>query len=195
MLAVVPVFASVVAIAQQWLNTYSVVRWQQMGISVVAVLTVAAVIAAFWAIVGRIVKHEGRFKTHLVLVLLYLLAQSVIYFCYELVLFNSLSAVPSAVFGLGASFCLLSTLIWLSLHVATNQSSAQRWKFAVGASSVMLCLSAYPEILERTEFSPSPDYVNVVKAPFLRYSGGASAENFMEKSAAIYGRTNHDDEI
>ena len=193
-LAVVMLPASVVAITQQWLSTYSVIRWQQMGISVFAVLTVAAVIAAFWAIVGRIVKHEGRFKTHLALVFLYLLAQSAIYFCYELVLFNSLSAVPSAVFGVGLSFCLLSTLIWLSLHVATSQSSTQRWKFAVGASSIMLCLSIYPEILERTEFSPSPDYVKVVNSPVLRSSRGASAKDFLEKSSTMFGQTNHDDD-
>ncbi len=194
-LALIMLLASVVAITQQWLNTYSVIRWQQMGISVFAVLTVAAVIAAFWAIVGRVVKHEGRFKTHLALVLLYLLAQSAIYFCYELILFNSLSTMPSAVFGLGLSFGLLGTLIWLSLHVATSQSAAQRWKFALGATSIMLCLSIYPEILERTEFSTSPDYVKVMKPPVLRYSQGISAADFVEKSAATYGQTNHDNEI
>ena len=97
-------------------------------------------------------------------------------------------------FGVGLSFCLLSTLIWLSLHVATSQSSAQRWKFAVGASSIMLCLSIYPEILERTEFSPSPDYVKVVKSPVLRSSRGASAKDFLEKSSTMFGQTNHDDD-
>lgn len=184
---------ALVAITEQWLHTYSAVRWQQWGIGVFGVMMVGVVIAMFWAIVGRIVKHEGRFKTHLALVMLYLLLQSAIYFGYELLLFNSLNTPLSQVFSLGLSFLLLSGLIWLSLHIATNQGSAQRWKIAVATSGIFLCLSIYPKILDQTEFSTSPDYIKVIKPPAVRFARGNSEEDFVEKLPILFSQTNHDD--
>jgi hypothetical protein len=192
-LAIVVSLVAGVAFTEQWLNTYSVIRWQQMGIGVFGVMTVGVVIAMLWAIVGRIVKHEGRFKTQLALVLLYILAQSVIYFGYELLLFNTLNTTISTAFSLLLSFLLLSSLFWLCLHIATNQDSAQRWKFAAAISSVFLCLSIYPEILKQVEFSISPQYIKAVKPPALRFTDGNTLEGFLVKSSALFGQTNHDD--
>ena len=185
--------AAIVAVVEQWLNTYSVIHWQQMGIGVVGVMTVGVVVAMFWAIVGRVVKHEGRFKTQLALVLLYLLLQSAIYLGYELLLFNTLNTTLSAAFSLFLSFLLLSTLFWLSLHIATNQNSAQRWKFAMTISGIFLSLSIYPEFLKQIEFSKSPDYIKEIKTPGARLNRGITLESFLEASSASFDQTKHDD--
>jgi hypothetical protein len=185
--------AAIVAVVEQWLNTYSVIHWQQMGIGVVGVMTVGVVVAMFWAIVGRVVKHEGRFKTQLALVLLYLLLQSAIYLGYELLLFNTLNTTLSAGISLFLSFLLLSTLFWLSLHIATNQNSAQRWKFAMTISGIFLSLSIYPEFLKQIEFSKSPDYIKEVKTPGARLNRGITLESFLEASSASFDQTDHDD--
>jgi len=184
----------VVAVTEQWLNTYSVVHWQELGIGVFGVLAAGAVIAMFWAIVGRIAKHEGRFRTQLALVMLYLLAQSVIVYGYELLLFNSLNVVISTTVSLLLSFALLTGVLWLSLHIATNQASALRWKIAASISAILLCISIYPEVLKQTEFAESPDYVKEIKPPIMRVAQGVNAGRFLENSAALFGATKHDDE-
>ncbi len=194
-LGLIVALAAMVAIVEQWLNTYSVIHWQQMGIGVVGVMAVGVVVAMFWAIVGRVVKHEGRFKTQLALVLLYLLLQSAIYLGYEILLFNTLNTTLSAAFSLFLSFLLLSTLFWLSLHIATNQNSAQRWKFAMTISGIFLSLSIYPEFLKQIEFSKSPDYIKEVKTPGARLNRGITLESFLEASSASFDQTNHDDDM
>ncbi len=158
-------------------------------------MAVGVVVAMFWAIVGRVVKHEGRFKTQLALVLLYLLLQSAIYLGYEILLFNTLNTTLSAAFSLFLSFLLLSTLFWLSLHVATNQNSAQRWKYAMTISGIFLSLSIYPEFLKQIEFSKSPDYIKEVKTPGARLNRGITLESFLEASSASFDQTNHDDDM
>jgi len=193
-LASIVSLAALVAIIEQWLHTSSVVQWQQMGIGVVGVMTAAVIIAMFWAIVGRIIKHEGRFKTQLAIILLYLLLQSAIYFGYEILLFNSLHALVSTTLSVGLSFLLLCTLFWLNLHIATNQANAQRWQFAATISTILLCLSSYPEMLKRTEFSTTPEYIRVIKSPAARFTTGHDEDNFLGKLPNLFGQTNLNDD-
>lgn len=183
-----------VAITEQWLNTYTQTRWQEMGIGLIGVMAAGLLIATFWAIVGRIAKHEGRFQTQLALVMLYLLLEGAIVTGYEWLLFNTLSVGVSTTVGLLASFLLLSGVLWVCLHIATNQPSAQRWKFAVSIAGILLCLSMYPKLLKQTGFSGSPDYINEVKPPAARIAGGDPVERFLEHAAALFAETAHDDD-
>jgi hypothetical protein len=194
LLAFILSIVAVVAIAEQWLNTYSVIHWQELTIGVFGVMAVGGVVAGFWAIVGRIAKHEGRFRTQLALVMLYLLLQSVIVYGYELLLFNSLNEGISTAVSLLLSFALLTSVLWLSLHIATHQASAQRWKIAASISGILLCISIYPEVLEQTEFSESPDYIKEIKPPAVRVAPGSEIDRFLESSAALFDATDHDDD-
>ena len=192
-LAVVLSLVVTVAITEQWLNTYTEVRWQEMGIGLFGVLAVGALIATFWAIVGRIVKHEGRFRTQLGLVMTYLLLQSAIVAGYEWLVFNTLNVAFSAGLGLLASFVLLTGVLWISLHIATNQPSTQRWKIAVSIASILLCISLYPAWLEQTAFSESPNYIKKVKPPAARFARGTSVEQFLDNAGGVFTATAHDD--
>lgn len=179
--AVVTLIAAVAAVTvgELWLTSYSGIEWGQFGIGVFSVFTAVAAVAIFLAIIGRFIKHEGRLQTQFALVMAYLLAQSAIVLGYEIVLYNTLSPWFSAVLGLGASYLLLAFTLWLCLHIATNLGSAQRWKFAFALTSVLLCVSVYPEIVSRSEFSESPRYVKEVKPPALLVARGVDTSTFI----------------
>ncbi len=183
-----------VAITEQWLNTFTEIRYQEIAIGLFGVMTLGVVIAAFWAIVGRIVKHEGRFQTQLGLVMLYLLLQSAVVYSHELLLFNSLNTAISTAFSLIVSFVLSSGVLWISLHIATNLTVRQRWGCATKISGVFLCMAIYPAILKQMEFSGSPDYINEVMPPSVRVFNGVSVEHFVEESTALFAATDHDDQ-
>ena len=193
-LFVIVCLVAVVAIAEQWLNTFAEIRWEEIAFGFFGVMAVGFMIAAFWAIVGRVVKHEGRFQTQFGLVMSYLLAQSAVVYCHELLLYNSLNTTISTVFSLLVSFALLGSVLWLTLHIATNLASMQRWKFAGAIAGFLLCLTIFPTILEKMEFSGSPDYINEVMPPAARISEGKSLERFVEESAALFAATDHDDD-
>ncbi|MFT4560716.1 MAG: hypothetical protein ACI9BW_000450 [Gammaproteobacteria bacterium] len=186
--------ALAVAISQQWLNTYRPVVWAEFAVGVFGVLAIGVVIATFWAIVGRVIKHEGRFQTQLTLMLIYLLLQSAIVSFYEFVLFNSLNELASVCFFFALSFSVLASVFWFNLLISTHLNSRQRWRFATVMSALLLALSVFPEILEQTEFSVTPRYIDEIKPPFARISGGESVERFIEESSALFDKTNQDDD-
>jgi len=57
----------------------------------------------------------------------------------------------------------------------------------------MLSISIYPEILQQTEFADSPEYIKEVKSPTLRFTDGATVDQFLERSSKLYKETNHND--
>lgn len=185
--------AMVVATTEQWLNSYSEILWQELAVGLFSVMVVGISIAALWAIVGRVVKHEGRFQAQLAFVMLYLLLQSAVVYAYELLLFNSLNTPVATSFSFGVSFLLLVALLWINLHIATNLNSGQRWKFAGTISVVLLCVSIFPELLEQTEFSDMPDYVKEIETPALRAVDGHDLDWFIGESAALFDATVHDE--
>jgi len=176
-------------LAEIWLNSSAGIVWQQVGLGLFSVTIASAVIAMFFAIIGRIAKHEGRFATQFSVVLAYLLVQSLIVYVYELILFNTLSPIFSIVLGLGFSYILLCNTLRLNLHIATSLDNGQRWKFALAFSTILLCISVYPEIVDRTEFSSSPRYVKEIKPPMLRFRGGVARDEFLAGASVLYDKT------
>jgi hypothetical protein len=181
-----------VTVAELWLTSYAGLEWGQIGIGLFSVFSAATAVAIFLAIIGRIAKHEGRLQTQLALVLLYLLVQSAIVFAYEVVLFNTLNPWLSAAIGLAASFALLAVTLWVCLHVATNLRSRQRWQFALAFTSVLLCISVYPEFIAHGEFSDTPRYVKQVKPPQLRFVRGIDRDTFVERTHEAFESTDND---
>ncbi|MGR9090526.1 MAG: FHA domain-containing protein [Gammaproteobacteria bacterium] len=171
-----------VTVTELWLTSYSGMEWGQIGIGLFSVFSAATMVGILLAIIGRVAKHEGRMQTQLALVLLYLLLQSTIVFAYEIVLYNTLNPWASAAIGLVASFLLLATTLWICLHVATNLGSRQRWQFAVAFTTVLLCVSVYPEFVARGEFSDTPRYVKQVKPPQWRVAGGIDRDTFVART-------------
>ncbi len=181
-----------VTVAELWLTSYAGIEWGLLGIGLFSVFSAATAVAIFLAIIGRVAKHEGRMQTQLALVFLYLLVQSTIVFAYEVILFNTLNPWFSAIIGLGASFVLLAVTLWVCLHVATNLRSRQRWQFALTFTGVLLCVSVYPEFIERGEFSDTPRYVKQVKPPQLRFVRGIDRDTFVERTYKAFESIEYD---
>lgn len=194
MLSIIIGVAFAIATAEQWLNTFTAIVWQELAIGVIGVITVGLLIAAFWSIVGRVIKHEGRFQTQLALVMSYLLIQSVIVSSYELVQFNTLNMGLSVSAFLLISYILLATFVWLALHVATHLDSDSRVRFSVIVATVLLGVSLYPEALKQSEFSATPEYIQKVKPPFLRFTNGDEEKTFFVEAGALFEHSNHNED-
>jgi len=193
-LSIILATAFLVAIGEQWLNTFSTIVWQELAIGVIGVITVGLLIAAFWAVVGRVVKHEGRFQTQLALVMSYLLIQSGVVSGYEILQFNTLNKVLSVSVFLCVSVLVLTAFVWLALHVATHLASEARLRFALIVASVLLGVSLYPEVLKQTDFSATPEYIQKVKPPTMRFARGGAKEAFMTRVEQLFDQPNHRDD-
>ncbi len=194
LLSIVLAIAFAFAAIQQWLNTYTAIVWQELATGVFGVVTVGILIAAFWAIVGRIVKHDGEFQTQLCLVMSYLLIQSAIVACYELVQFNTLNKVMSISVFLSISFVLLTLFVWLALHVATHLASEARMRFSLIVATVLVGVSIYPELLRQSDFSTTPQYIQIVRPPFTLLTEGEETNDFLLAADGLFSPSNHNDD-
>ena len=185
LIGVIAIVAAV-TVTELWLNAFKGIKWEEIAIGLFAVLTASGFVAGAFAILGRITKHESRFQTLLSVVFIYLLAQTVIVFGYEWLLFNTLHKHFSVMVGLACSYALLCVALWVALQIATHLSSAERWRYAIGIATIFLGVSLYPEAANFSEFSKSPEFVKTLQAPVFRVADGVETKRYLRDSQHVY---------
>jgi len=178
-----------ISVVESWLNVFSDIKWQSIAATIIIVPGAVVIVALFWALIGRIVKHEMHFRTQFTIVGLYLLASFSLEYINELFLFNSLHSLTSLMFAFVNNLALLAVLFWFNLYIATNQPKAQRWKVAGVISLVLISMTEYQDIIAKLEFSDTPIYIAEIKPPVMRVAQGISEEAFIQSSAEIFSQS------
>lgn len=173
-------------INETWLNMFSEVKWETITGAVMLLLSMVVIYALFWALIGRIVKHEMRFKSQFTIISLYLFISFALQCVNELVLYNTLESIGSFIFAFINNFILLTLLFWLNLYIATNQSAKQRWKISAALSLVFISMVLYQDITNYFNFSTRPDYITEIKPPVMRIAEGVSQEEFITSGSVVF---------
>ncbi len=171
---------------QVWANLSEETKWDDYFNPIFGVLAVALIVTLFWCLIGRIVKHEMRFKSQFTLVSIYFSLAYCELYLYELFIYNSMSFIITSVLYVLISIVMLATLFWFNLHIATHQSNPQRWKLAGTLSVIIVSVSMLPEIIEQTNFSTRPHYITEIKPPAVRLVSGNGLDEFLEQSSGIF---------
>lgn len=174
--------------AEQWLNMFSGFEWRAVANVLLVVLGSSLAVAIFWAVVGRVLRHESHFKKQFTVILFFLGAQFFLTGLYDILLFNTLDVFLSTAVLVVFQAALLGGLLWLNLYLATNQTPAQRARSAAIIAVLLVVLSLYSEVIFRPEFSETPDYVRVLEPPFLHFSGSVPEEVFLADAAMVFER-------
>ena len=185
-------FVAIFAAVERWNTAATDIPWYEYFTAMMAVLAACMIVASCWAIVGRVVKHEGHFSLQFILIMIYLVLQTGVIFGAEVLLFNTLNFGFSAFVSVVLSVVLLAGLFWFNLYLATHLSPRHRGLFACTAAVVLVATAIYPAAVERHGFSKSPYYVSEIKPPALLFRTPRDADYFIGKANAIFANVVHE---
>ncbi len=169
-----------------WNTVVAEYKWENFFNPLLGVLGLSLLVTLFWCLIGRIAKHEMRFKAQFTVITLFVIVCFGVDFIYEFILYNSMTYLWTSIIFILLGTALLASLFWLNLHIATTIDNAQRWKIATFLAIVIMTLSILSDVIEHTQFSPNPRYVAIIKAPLLRINPGDDLEGFLGKAESIF---------
>lgn len=124
-------------------------------------------VAAFWALMGRLLRHKAYFFAHLSLWLIFGLLGVIVLFIAQWAGYNTNSAQLEKGLLEGMSFFISVFAIWGSFTLATNLRNSRRLYSAVGVALVLLSIGLAGEFRLNREFSGYPTYYAQLKHPAL----------------------------
>ena len=151
------------------------------------VLAVFAV-AAFWALIGRVLRHRAYFFAHLSLWLALGLVGVLTTFTAQWLAYNANSQLLEEVMETGLSTAVLAFAVWGSLTLATNLPSQRRFSGALGVGFAISALSVAGELQFDREFSSRPDYYGRVEGPSLLLVRPAPEAGLLDELPALFDR-------
>jgi pSer/pThr/pTyr-binding forkhead associated (FHA) protein len=139
--------------------------------------------AAFWAIVGRIVKRRVNFVAHLTIAALtqFIVLVLVMSLTIITVNLNLVSVLPVLSF-LGRGMVFVAS-IELHLRLATNVTARRRLLFETLVLVVMFIYPIYKQVNAVSEFRAFAPYNSTLLAPPLQFYTTTKAGDFMAKAA------------
>lgn len=173
---------------EQWLNMFQEFKWQEIINVELIIFGSALSMGIFWAIVGRIFKHESNFKNQMKIIFVFIVAQFFITKFVDIILFNSLNYTFAMVLMMAVEFVLIALLLWLNLLLSTNQTQEQRLRTAVVVSAALVVLSIYSDMINESEFSDSPEYVKLLHPPALRITDGVDEQQFVTEISVVFDK-------
>ncbi len=151
------------------------------GYALIGALTYAGV----WAFVGRNLRHEGKFLTHLSVALLTVLMSVLVNFSLPVVLFNTgfwwLSDFIDSTF----SALLAFAGIWLALLYSTQLKKWPRLSVSMIAPAAIL-LSVVIGALTRPEFRSAPPYEKALVGPSWQWREPVTLELYSQSAAGLF---------
>lgn len=134
------------------------VLWNVLGV---------AMIAAIWALVGRLIKHRTYFPAHLSIWFLFGLCLQFAEYCSSVFAYNASSELLQIVFGKSLNFLLLLVAIGASITLATTLLSNKRLWVSIGAAAILFTVQLAGEVQWDRDFSSSPHYYAQLHSPGL----------------------------
>ncbi len=163
-----------VLLVQAYLGSFEEFRWLPgLGEQVNWLLGIA-IVAAFWALVGRLLRHRGAFLAHLSIWSVYGIFAALAGWLASFVAYNLNSGSVFAVLDQGLSFGLQIGALWASLLLATTLQPRWRFVCAVSVSAAFIAIGLVTRMGIEREFSTIPDYYGQVMQPGLRWAPAVS---------------------
>ncbi len=171
---------------ESWLNMVGEFKWQEIINTELIAFLIIVLLGVFWAVIGRIIRHEWNFRKQLSVILIFVIIEFMLSKFFEFLLFNTLNYNLSLTLSLFVGFFLITILLWFNLSLATNQTSEQRRKTALIISMIIISLIVYTEMSFNDEFSDRPDYVKKLAPPSLHLSGSVSEAEYVADSMSVF---------
>lgn len=191
-LSLVLVAAAVIA-GIDFLKSTGTPQWDELALSGLSVVGLSTMWAAFWAGLSGILRHHADFWVHFAMagaagMLWYGGLEVSSYLAYA---FADDAALVLASVGwlLGALMMFLMAAGALALATPLRQP----WLAALGATIGAFGLMGLQDFAERNDFSPQPQPVTVLRAPFAKPRPGLDYPSFDARVSALFASLPEED--
>jgi hypothetical protein len=138
-----------------------------MAQTVLLGVLVMLLIAAFWALMGRLLRHHAYFLAHLSIWLIFGLLVNGVTFIAQWIGYNANSMAVEDTLSSVLEMCAGIFALWCSLSLATNLHGKIRFAAALGAALGLLSFDLAGELQFDQDFYSSPRYYARLQGPGL----------------------------
>lgn len=183
-----PLLIAVVGFEVIELYLHSVTKWEWKNI-IAGLLNnqlTPFLIAAFWALIGRLIRHEGNFFGQLSLILIASLIYTLSSWLWRVTGYNASTAFFTVWVAGTFNWILLALLLSANIALATNLLPVYRWISACGITVLIVVMTLANSLQRWGEFSPYPKYYSELEPPILQFSGATSREAFISEAEQLF---------
>ena len=175
-----------VAVAQSYFTTYSQVEVTGYLVDLLQPLFLYGAVAAVWALLSRIFRHEPRFFYHCWAVLIFLTLSLGIEWLVRIVTYNTSNLVLQSWLSTVLDAGALLLLIALNLRFAFQLSDTRRRLFAGGATLVIAGFGVLTDVDSTPEFSRNPEYAGGMLPEGLRFRAGVAVDHSLDEAQPVF---------
>lgn len=145
-------------------------------------------IAAFWALLGRLLRHKAYFFAHLSIWTIFSLLSRLAQFLSDWFAYNANSQLLADSIQQSMSFCILALAAWGSMALATNLRNTTRFYAAGGVAVVVLAIGLAGQLRFEQEFLSYPDYYAKIMAPVCLFATPVEESRLIDELPALFDR-------
>jgi hypothetical protein len=160
-------------------NTIIEWEWEKAIPLLVGLQLMIVVLSLFWAMMGRIFRHEAHFLGHYSLILIASLMFSVSGVALAVLDYNFSGLFFTRFLEYLVLILVVFFLLSANLALASNLSTRARWLSAGGFVATLGLIVLSVEMISWGEFSPLPEYSSKLEPPALLVRDGQSNEEFL----------------
>jgi hypothetical protein len=160
-------------------NTIIEWEWEKAIPLLVGLQLMIVVLSLFWAMMGRIFRHEAHFLGHYSSILIASLMFSVSGVALAVLDYNFSGLFFTRFLEYLVLILVVFFLLSANLALASNLSTRARWLSAGGFVATLGLIVLSVEMVSWGEFSPLPEYSSKLEPPALLVRDGQSNEEFL----------------
>lgn len=174
--------------SQQYLTAMVEWEWKNMLGGLLMAQLAAFLMAAFWALIGRFIRHEAHFFSQLSLILLAELVGIGAAWLLRVIGYNSGSSLFEAWLIPAADWLVFLLLLVCNMALATNIVPRMRWLVATSVTLSLAALMLVQDLRRWGEFSPNPGYDSELEPPALLVAPAQGNAQFIQGLGLLFDR-------
>jgi len=169
-------------------NTVVAWEWKNVIPMLLGAQLVVLVGALFWALIGRLIRHESHLLGQYSLLLLATLLFSASDWLLVMLNYNSNLLLFGDHMQRLTPLLIVFVLLSANLALATNLSARSRWITSACCVGLLATIGLVVEMKRWGEFSPFPEYSSTLQPPALLFASGRSGDAFLNRVDDLFSR-------
>ncbi|HYD17487.1 MAG TPA: FHA domain-containing protein [Patescibacteria group bacterium] len=178
--------AAVASVGWKYLDTFAYDVGETLIGTGISVIVTIMVWSALWGVAGRLARHKSRFRSHVALASLFVIAVCVAAFLQDYLSFVSNDSAPAAFAGFALNAGLVLALLYGALTLATDMTARRRrvWTFffALGMAIAAIGMAEVNE----GKFDPAPSYSAELQPYFSQLASADSPDDFLKGADKLF---------
>jgi len=169
-------------------NTVVAWEWKNVIPMLLGAQLVVLVGALFWALIGRLIRHESHLLGQYSLLLLATLLFSASDWLLVMLNYNSNLLLFGDHMQRLTPLLIVFVLLSANLALASNFSARSRWITSACCVGLLATIGLVVEMKRWGEFSPFPEYSSTLQPPALLFASGRSGDAFLNRVDDLFSR-------